>query len=63
MITFSFNPSNGSFLPRIAASVNTRVVSWKEAADKKLFVSKDAFVIPSNTGREVAGTPPFTIVS
>ena len=41
MITFSFNPTNSSTLPLIAASVNTFVVSWKEAADKKLFVSSD----------------------
>ena len=62
MITFSFKPRSGSFLPRIAASVKTRVVSWKDAADKKLFVSNDALVIPSRTGRDVAGTPPATNV-
>ena len=61
MITFSLSPSKWSFLPRIDASVNTRVVSWNEAADKKLFVSNEAFVIPSNTGRAVAGTSPFII--
>ena len=33
MITFSFSPRRWSFLPRIAASVRTRVVSWKEAAE------------------------------
>ena len=58
MITFSFNPIKSSRLPLITASVNTRVVSWKEAADKKLFVSNAAFVIPSKTGRAVAGCPP-----
>ena len=61
MITFSFNPSKWSFLPRIEASVKTRVVSWNDAADKKLFVSNEAFVIPNNTGRAVAGTSPFMI--
>ena len=30
----------------IAASVNTFVVSWNEAADKKLSVAREAFVIP-----------------
>ena len=33
MMTFSFRPSSVSSLPWIAASVSTRVVSWKEAAD------------------------------
>ena len=46
MITFSFNPSSSSRFPLIAASVRTLVVSWKEAADKKESVSRDAFVIP-----------------
>ena len=58
MITFSLSPRRWSFLPRIAASVRTRVVSWKEAADKKLLVSSEALVIPIRTGRAVAGTPP-----
>ena len=31
------------------ASVSTRVVSWKEAADIKEFVCKDALVIPKRT--------------
>lgn len=55
MITFSLSPSKSSRLPLIAASVSTLVVSWNEAADKKLSVSRDAFVIPSNTGLAVAG--------
>ena len=33
----------------MAASVSTRVVSWKEAADRKLSVASDALVIPSST--------------
>ena len=40
IITFSFKPNNGSILPLIAASVRTRVVSWKDAADKKESVAK-----------------------
>src|SRR5205085_6737703 len=32
-ITFSFRPRRSSFLPMMAASVSTRVVSWKEAAE------------------------------
>jgi len=34
MMTFSFRPRRLSSLPAIAASVSTRVVSWKEAADR-----------------------------
>ena len=48
IITFSFNPINGSILPLIAASVRTLVVSWNEAADKKLSVARAALVIPNN---------------
>jgi hypothetical protein len=40
------------------ASVKTLVVSWKEAADIKLFVSKEAFVIPSNKGSVSISKPP-----
>ena len=32
----------------MAASVNTLVVSWKDAADMKDSVANEAFVIPSN---------------
>ena len=49
-ITFSFNPSKLSTLPETAASVRTRVVSWKDAADIKDLVCRDAFVIPCRTG-------------
>ena len=59
MITFSFKPSNGSILPLIAASVRTRVVSWKEAADKKLSVAKAALVIPNSVRTPVASFLPF----
>ena len=51
MITFSFRPSSGSDLPLIAASVSTRVVSWKEAAASHESVASDAFVIPMRIGR------------
>jgi hypothetical protein len=33
-------------LPRIAASLNTLVVSWNDAADSQLSVFNDAWVIP-----------------
>ena len=63
MITFSFNPSNGSTFPLIAASVKIRVVSWNEAADKNESVSREAFVIPSNTGFPKAGFLPAITAS
>ena len=50
MITFSFKPLSGSTLPLIAASVRTRVVSWKEAADMKESVAIEALVMPSSSG-------------
>ncbi len=58
MITFSFRPSNGSDLALIAASVNTRAVSWNDAADNHDSVANDAFVIPINSARPDAGRPP-----
>ena len=42
----------------IAASVSTRVVSWKEAADSHDSVASDALVIPMRIGRAVAASPP-----
>src|SRR6267143_1235136 len=50
MMMFSFNPSRSSLAPRIAASVSTRVVSWKEAAEMNDCVVKLAFVMPSSSG-------------
>ena len=38
----------------MAASVSTLVVSWKDAADRKLSVDRDALVIPIRTGTQVA---------
>jgi hypothetical protein len=49
-MTFSFSPCNQSFFPSIAASVKTRVVSWKLAAEIKLSLFNEAFVIPSSKG-------------
>ena len=63
MITFSFNPTNSSTLPLIAASVNTRVVSWNDAADKNDSVSRDALVIPKIVGIPTAGRLPRAIAS
>ena len=63
MITFSFNPINSSVFPFIAASVKTLVVSWNDAADKKLSVASDAFVIPSRTRFPVAGLSPCSSAS
>ena len=41
--------SHRSLLPLMAASVSTLVVSWKEAADRKDSVARDALVIPRST--------------
>ena len=37
-------------LPLMDASVSTRVVSWKEAAEMNESVESDALVMPSSTG-------------
>ncbi len=47
-MTFSFNPRSSSFLPMIAASVSTRVVSWNDAAEMNESVDSDALVMPSS---------------
>jgi hypothetical protein len=39
----------------MAASVSTRVVSWKEAAEMNESVDSDALVIPSSRLLKVAG--------
>ena len=58
MITFSLNPLSGSTLLPAAASVRTRVVSWKEAAEMKLSVARrglgDAKQDDSSTGPSAA---------
>jgi len=50
MMTFSLSPRSLSVLPLMAASVRTRLVSWNDAAETKLSVERDAFVIPSRSG-------------
>ena len=40
------------------ASVSTRVVSWNDAAEMKLSVESEAFVIPKSSDRPIAGRPP-----
>ena len=57
-MTFSLRPRRPSTLPLIAASVSTRVVSWKLAAEMKLSVDSDALVMPRSSGRPMAGVPP-----
>jgi hypothetical protein len=47
-MTFSLSPRSPSRLPMIAASVSTRVVSWKEAAEMNESVDSDALVMPSS---------------
>ena len=44
------SPRKWSKRPPTAASANTRVVSWKEAAEINELVAKDAFVMPSKIG-------------
>ena len=67
--TFCLIPAvrEATTLPLIAASVRTFVVSWKDAADKKEFVAREALVIPSNTCLPSAGSFPsstsFSLVS
>ena len=43
-MTFSFRPRSESRLPIIAASIRTRVVSWKVAAKMNVSVASDALV-------------------
>ena len=57
-MTFSLRPSSLSDLPLTAASVRTRVVSWKDAAEMKERVCRLALVMPSSTGWPVAGFLP-----
>ena len=52
-MTFSLRPSSVSILPLSVASVRTRVVSWKEAAEMNDRVCRLALVIPSSTGTAV----------
>src|SRR2546423_4735516 len=43
LMMFSLSPNKSSRAPRIAASVSTRVVSWKEAAEMNDCVVRLAF--------------------
>ena len=63
MMTFSLSPCRKSSLPRTAASVNTRVVFWNEAAERKLSVCRLASVMPSSTHSAVAGSPRWYLPS
>ena len=56
-MTFSLRPARRSTLPLMAASVRTFVVSWNDAAEMKLSVESDAFVMPSRSGSAIAGWP------
>ena len=47
----------------MAASVSTRVVSWKEAADSHESVASDALVMPISSGRPSAGFLPSSTSS
>jgi hypothetical protein len=53
---FSFKPISSSLAPLIAASVRTRVVSWKLAAEMNDCVVRLAFVMPRSSGSDVAGS-------
>lgn len=57
-MTFSFKPSKLSILLCIAASIRIRVVSWKDAAEMKERVWRDADVIPWSTGSTEIGFLP-----
>ena len=57
-MTFSLRPSRVSILPLTAASVSTRVVSWKDAAEMNERVCSDALVMPSSTGWPTASFLP-----
>ena len=48
-------------MPEIDASVSTRVVSWNDAAEMNESVESDAFVMPSSSGRPLAGRLPSAV--
>ena len=58
MMMFSLRPKSWSLRPSMAASVSTRVVSWKEAAESQLSVASDALVMPISSGRPSAAFLP-----
>ena len=57
-MTFSFRPRRLSTLPSTAASARTVFVSWKDAADRKLSVAREALVMPRSWTSLVAGRLP-----
>ena len=63
MMMFSLRPTSVSRLDSMAASVSTRVVSWKEAADSHDSVAREALVIPMTSRRPDAGLPPSRTIS
>ena len=62
MITFSLRPRRWSVLPSIAASVSTRVVSWKEAAARNESVLSEARVTPCSIGDAKGAVPPSELM-
>ena len=62
-MTFSLKPRSSSTLPIVAASVRTRVVSWKDAAEMNESVSSAALVMPRSAGWASAGRWPSFIIS
>ena len=60
-ITFSFRPKSGSTLLANAASVNTLVVSWKDAAEMNDSLDRLALVMPSSTVVAAAGLGRFVL--
>ena len=58
MITFSFSPCRPSVLPSMAAWASTLIVCWKEEAERKESVLKEALVMPSKTSTNLAGRLP-----
>ena len=61
----SLRPRRVSTLPSMAASVSTLVVSWKEAAERKLSTASEALVMPrmSPLFSSSAGSPPSSIAA
>jgi hypothetical protein len=61
-MTFSLRPRRLSTEPLMLASVRTRVVSWKEAAEMKESVENEALVMPGTfLGTDGTGTLSDTV--
>ena len=63
MMTFSIRPVRSSSAPRTALAIRTRVVCWKEAADRKLFLDSEVSVMPMTSLSTLAGTPPASLAA